>query len=374
MYITICPDSFKGSLSANEVASRMAQACFEIFPSAKLTLKPMADGGEGTVEALVKATAGKRILKQVMNALGGKCKAVFGVDQQEETVFIEVANIAGLVQVPQDQRNPFHTTSYGLGEMLIHVLDEGFNKVVIGLGGSATNDGGLGFLQALGAKFFDKKNNEVGFFGRDLIRVSRVDFSQIDRRVYEAEIHVATDVDNPLCGERGASNVFGPQKGATPDQVKQLDRALDNFSQLVEEEVGRRLAKVPGAGAAGGLGFALLSVGAQLVSGAELVAKTIALEESIRESDFVLTGEGKSDEQTLYGKAPGYVAKLAKKHGVPAILISGAVERNKDLQELFLATFSIINRPLTLQDAIKNSDQLLYEQTKNVIKLFGAVT
>ena len=368
MRIVVCPDSFKGSLSAKRAAEMMTAACQQVNKEAEVFQKAMADGGEGTVEALVFATNGHYVHKDITGPLGEKIRASYGVHGNEPKAFIEVGNTAGLVQVPEEKRNPYETTSYGLGEMLRHVIDDGFQEVIVGLGGSATNDGGLGMLTALGVTFRDAQGKPVGMYGKDVLHVAEVDVSGIDPRLEQMTIQVASDVDNPLCGELGASAVFGPQKGATPSQVKELDQALDNYGTLLEKQFGRPLKTIEGAGAAGGLGVAFLAIGATLVSGASLVGETIQLEEAIQNSDLVMTGEGKSDVQTLYGKAPSYVASLAKKHKKPVLLLSGAIDDPEfRLNEVFSAVSSIMNKPMALHEAMAQAETLLYEQTVRVL-------
>ncbi|TFB21757.1 glycerate kinase [Filobacillus milosensis] len=370
MRITVCPDSFKGSISAQRASEVIQRACRDVISDAIIEQKPMADGGEGTVEALVFATNGKKVQHQVTGPLGEQVESYYGLHGNEQVAFLEVANTAGLTQVPKAHRNPLHTTSYGLGEMLIEVMDKGYRKVVIGLGGSATNDGGLGFLQALGGKFYDDEDNEIGIHGRDLAHVKRVDLSGIDGRIQNLDLRVASDVNNPLCGKQGASHVFGPQKGANNEQVEQLDQWLSNFGELVNH----RLIKHSGAGAAGGLGFALIVIGGQLISGAELVAETNDLNEAIIKSDLVITGEGQSDEQTLSGKAPYQAAKIANECKVPIVLVSGSIDdQNQQLLNSFSATFSIINRPVTLSEAIENAEELLYQQIKNIMHFYQEI-
>ncbi|MCF6136656.1 glycerate kinase [Pseudalkalibacillus berkeleyi] len=374
MNIVISPDSFKGSMASEQAAKVMARACQFIFPDEKHELKPMADGGEGTLDTLVFSTKGKRLHHRCTGPLGEPIKANYGVLGDGKTAVIEMAQVAGLPQVPEDLRNPDYTTSYGLGELIKHVLDEGYQSILIGLGGSATNDGGLGMLQALGATFINQAGAEVDRFGKNLSEVSQVDFSNVDQRLSSIQLLVASDVENPLCGEKGASHVFGPQKGATFDQIIQFDQALDMYSGLIEKETGHQLKNKAGAGAAGGLGFALMVVGAELVSGANLIAEAIDLEKTIATADLVLTGEGQSDEQTLYGKAPGFVAELAQKHQVKTVLISGSLSGDLEaLHDHFAGCFSIANGPMSLENCIDSAEQLLFEQTKNVLHFMKTI-
>ncbi|GAA0454553.1 glycerate kinase [Alkalibacillus silvisoli] len=371
MKITISPDSFKGSLSAKQASNMIEEGCQTVFSKAVCRKIPMADGGEGTVDALIYSTNGKRLHYDVTGPLGNTISTFMGESGVNHEALIEVASVCGLVQVPESKRCPLNTTSYGLGELISIALDEGYRKLLIGLGGSATNDGGLGMLQALGAKFYNYEGDEVGSFGRDLLNVDQVDLQGLDSRLQDCDIKVASDVENPLCEENGASHVFGPQKGATEEVVEQMDVALAHYSTVVETALSKSFANTKGAGAAGGLGFALMSIGAVITSGAEVIGEVTQLEEQIRTSDLVITGEGKSDFQTFYGKAPGYVAKLAKKHDIPCILISGAIDDQEGkLRELFLGVFSITNEPMSLAECMDNAEKLLLTQTANVVHFY----
>lgn len=374
MKIVISPDSFKGSLTARQAAKAMKRGCEEAIPGVDIVLKPMADGGEGTLDTLIFATNGKRLHLNCTGPLGKKIETSYGELGDKKTAVIEVASIAGLVQVPKDERDPYKTTSFGLGEAIKHAIGAGYSSIIIGLGGSSSNDGGLGMLQAVGVKFFNEKGEKLNFFGEDVLSVGSVDFSSLDCRLKDVSIRVAADVDNPLCGPNGASAIYGPQKGATPVQIKKLDNALFHYGELIEKAIGKELKETPGAGAAGGLGFALLVLGAEFISGAKLVANTIQLKEEISSADLVITGEGQSDEQTLFGKAPGYVAQIAKASGVPIILISGSLGKNTDsLRELFSGCFSITKGPASLEECIEFGEKLLYEQTKNVVHLINRI-
>ncbi|AXI39256.1 glycerate kinase [Bacillaceae bacterium ZC4] len=373
MNIVVAPDSFKGSLTSSQAANIMKQAILDLHYGDTVRTKPMADGGEGTVDALLASSAGDRIEVTCTGPLGKKIKTYYAI-LENNTAAIEVANIAGLVQVPPSQRNPDVTTTFGLGEVMKDALDKGCKSFIIGLGGSATNDGGLGFLQALGMKAWDKEGKEAGIFGKDLLEVNQVSFDRLDPRLEHITIKVACDVDNPLCGEKGASAVYGPQKGASSKQIPIYDEALARFAALIEKQKGKVFINVKGAGAAGGLGFAFLVLGAKLISGAELVAEASNLKEAIEQADLVITGEGQSDEQTLYGKAPGYIADLAQIYGVPTILISGSLAGNLDvLRSKFHGCFSIITKPLTIEECMDQAKQLLYNQTKQVMHLIHSL-
>ncbi|TMN21467.1 glycerate kinase [Lentibacillus cibarius] len=369
MNIVVAPDSFKGSLTSVQASEIMKKAITSIDHDIHVTLKPMADGGEGTLDALLSSTSGTRVPITCTGPLGEQVNTAYAVIDANCAI-IECASIAGLIQVPIDKRNPDITTTFGIGEAIVDALDRGCTSIILALGGSATNDGGLGMLQALGMRAWDLHGHKTGIFGKDVQDVNGVSFTNIDPRLAKVTINVACDVDNPLSGDRGASKVYGPQKGSTPYQINKYDAALHTYGELVEASLGKPLKNVPGAGAAGGLGFALLAIGGELVSGAELIAGAMHAEKAIRSADLILTGEGQSDEQTLYGKAPGYIAALGRKHHVPAVLISGSLDGNLDvLSERFAGCFSIVDKPTSLQECMEKADVLLYQQTKQVIHL-----
>ncbi|WP_047982305.1 glycerate kinase [Ornithinibacillus contaminans] len=373
MKVVVAPDSYKGSISSVQVAEVISQAVYEVIPKAEIIQMPMADGGEGTLDALLGAMGGDRIQLECTGPLGNRIQTEYGIVHNRLAI-VECALIAGLVQVPIKERNPEHTTSFGIGEVMKDALDRGCSEIIVGLGGSAVNDGGLGMLMALGMQVTNKNGAAVGMYGRDLHEVETVDFSQIDPRLTNISLKVACDVDNPLCGNRGATYVYGPQKGATVNQLESLDNAMRKYGVLVEAASEKRMMDYPGAGAAGGLGFALLALGATLVSGAALLAEAMDMEKAISSADLVFTGEGQSDEQTLYGKAPGYIAELANKHQVPVILLSGGLAGELDkLRERFSGCFSIANKPLTLEECMEKADELLYEQTKQIIHLIKSM-
>ncbi|MFC0015444.1 MULTISPECIES: glycerate kinase [Allobacillus] len=372
MKIVLAPDSFKGSLSSSEVTQVMERAIKDVDHSYTVVSKPMADGGEGTIEAMLTSREGKKVNVQCTGPLGEPIDSSYILFNSNEAV-IELAEIAGLTLVPTQKRNPDHTTTYGLGEVILDAMDRGTKSIMIGLGGSATNDGGLGMLIALGMKAWDKDGRPLSGYGSNLHHVQSISFEHMDKRLKDVDIKVACDVTSPLCGDQGASVVFGPQKGATDQQVKQYDQSLHHYANIIENNLGQSYQNIPGAGTAGGLGFALLTIGGQLNSGAKLIGEAIHLEKEIQEADLVITGEGQSDEQTLYGKAPGFVASLANKHRVPVVLLSGSLSSDqKSLNNVFTSCFSIVNRPLTLEESMNEVEALLYEQTKQMIKLVGA--
>lgn len=368
--ILIAPDSFKGSLSAEQVALTMKQALEEEWNHLTIQTKPMADGGEGTIDAILAATKGKRIHLTTSGPLGEPIDTSYA-RLSTNTAIIETAMHAGLYQISEDKRNPYNTTTYGIGEAILHALDQGCKKIIVALGGSATNDGGLGMLRALGMEAYDEENNLLQGFGRDLLLLHRLSFDKLDKRLNSVELQIACDVDNPLCGPTGASTIYGPQKGATPEQVEALDRGLSQFATLVQHLTAKKYHDIPGAGAAGGLGFAFLLLGAKLIPGAKLVADTIDLVSSVKDADLIFTGEGQSDYQTLFGKAPGYVASLAEAYQVPIILLSGSLGDGMDqLREKFAGCFSITNRPMSLDECMNETVPLLKEQTKQIFSLF----
>lgn len=368
MNIVLSPDSYKGSLTSIEAAQIMKKAIKEINSQTNVVMKPMADGGEGTLEALLTSTKGKRISISCSGALGNTITTSYAIINGN-TAIIEGAKIAGLPQVPLSGRNPDYTTTYGIGEVIIDAMNNNCTSFIIGIGGSATNDGGLGMLLALGMKAYDKMGNSIGPYGKDLLLLSEVDFTKLDSRLKEVTLNVACDVDNPLCGEKGATYVYGPQKGATKEQLKQYNNALRYFGSRIENLQKKSITNVPGSGAAGGLGFAFLAINANLTSGAHLVAEEIQLENAVKEADLVITGEGQTDEQTIeYGKTADYVARLSQNYEVPALLLSGSLQGNQNrLREKFAGCFSILSSPLLLEESMNQAGELLYEQTKNVM-------
>lgn len=350
----------------------MARALLEEIPDAEVRVIPMADGGEGTIDALVVASGGRIVQTQVAGPLGEQVESRYGIVEETDgpIAILETAAICGLPMVPETLRNPVLTTTRGLGETMRKALDEGIRKFVIGLGGSATNDGGLGMLNALGARFTLADGSAAAGFGRDLAFLSQADFGGLDSRLGECQITVACDVTNPLLGEKGASHVFGPQKGATPEQVLQLDKAMRHYADLAESQLDRQIRDLPGTGAAGGLGFALIALGAKLMPGAQIVEVITGLAGHIAEAEWVLTGEGRSDRQTLYGKLPYHVAQVSKKAGKPALLISGSLgEGSEQLHAHFAGCFSIVRGPSTLQENLDNAEFNLYECTRSVARL-----
>ncbi|MDC9622283.1 glycerate kinase [Xenorhabdus sp. XENO-7] len=373
MKIVIAPDSFKESLSALQVAEAIEQGFREIFPQATYIKLPMADGGEGTVESLVAATGGQRISCSVTDPLGQPVDAFFGLLGDGKTAVIEMAAASGLHLVPTEQRNPLITTSYGTGELILAALEHGVQKLILGIGGSATNDGGAGMMQALGAKLWDGDNRILPLGGAALTRLESIDLSSLDPRLNQLEITVACDVNNPLCGEWGASAIFGPQKGATPEMVKALDSALHHYGMKIESLTGKKVIDVAGAGAAGGMGASLLGcLDANLQSGIEIVINTLKLEEAIQGADLVITGEGRMDSQTIQGKTPIGVARVAKKFGIPTIALVGGMSRDYHVvhQHGLDAVFSIVPGVCPLSDALANGADNLRVTARNVASVW----
>lgn len=369
MKIVIAPDSYKESLSAAEVALAIEAGFREVFPDACLSRMPVADGGEGTVEAMVAATGGRRVAVPVTGPLGLPVEAFYGLTGDGATAVIEMAAASGLALVPPARRNPLLTTSFGTGELIRAALDAGARHLIIGIGGSATNDAGAGMLQALGVTLLDGAGQALGPGGGALGALAQIRLDGLDPRLAACDIEVACDVDNPLTGERGASAVFGPQKGATPAMVQHLDANLAHFAAVLQQTLGVAVADVPGAGAAGGMGAALLGVlGARLRPGIEIVTAALGLEAAVAEADLVIVGEGRLDAQSLRGKAPLGVARIARRHGKPVIAIAGGLGRDvAALQAHGVdASFSVVREPCSLEDALANAADNLRAAARNI--------
>ncbi|QLH63607.1 glycerate kinase [Serratia symbiotica] len=367
--VVIAPDSFKESLSALEVADAIECGFSQIFPQVRYIKLPMADGGEGTVESMVAATDGEIIELEVTGPLGRPVQAFYGLLGDGETAVIEMAAASGLHLVPNGQRDPRITTSYGTGELMLAALAHGVKAMVLGMGGSATNDGGAGMIQALGARLLDAQRQPLPPGGAALAQLAHIDLVGLDPRLRQLSITAACDVDNPLCGEKGASAVFGPQKGTTPQMVAQLDAALRHYGELMEQVTGREIVRQPGTGAAGGMGAALLGMlEARLRPGIEIVIEALRLEEAVRGADLVITGEGRLDSQSIHGKTPIGVARVAKRHGLPVIGIAGSLA--PDYQVVHLhgidAAFSVLDRIVTLEEALAGSAHNLEVTARNV--------
>lgn len=374
MRILVAPDSFKGSLSAVAAARAIAAGVRRVWPAAQLEEVPLADGGEGTVEALVAATGGERHRRPVRDPLGRLVEASFGILGDGVTAVIEMAAASGLTLLAPAERNPLATSTYGTGELLRAALDAGCRKIIVGIGGSATNDGGAGMACALGARFFDGEGNELPAGGGALGCLERIDTSNLDRRLRKTEIIIACDVDNPLCGPQGAAAVYGPQKGATAAMVEVLDRNLARYGAFLMGITNNNVAEQPGAGAAGGLGAGLLAfTGGRLQPGIEVIMGVVRMAERLADKDLVITGEGSLDGQTMRGKVPYGVAQLARRRGVPVIAVAGRVAEDFPLAASGLsAVFSLPPGPLPLAEAMERAPEyaaLAAERAARLVEL-----
>ena len=372
MRIIVAPDSYKGSVSAPDVAEAMARGIRRVFADTDVRMIPLADGGEGTVDALLGATGGQNMQTEVSDPLGKRITARWGVLGDGQTAVIEMAAASGLPLIPEHRRDPRITTTFGTGELIRAALDAGLRKIILGIGGSATNDGGTGMARALGARFIDKHGMELANGGGALAALQRIDLVQLDPRLQETEITVACDVDNPLCGPRGASVVFGPQKGATPAMVAELDAALAHFAAIAQEATGRAIAAQAGAGAAGGLGAGLLFfTTAKLRPGIEIVLDAVDFDEATNGAAFVLTGEGCTDFQTAFGKAPIGVAQRAKRFNIPVFCLSGRLGEGADdvLVHGIDALMSICDQPMTLEESMRNGNALIESATTRLCRM-----
>ena len=371
MHILIAPQSLKGSLTAAEAGSAIAQGVRKIYPEAEIEVVPIADGGEGTVQALVDASGGKIIQKTVTGPLGEPVQAFFGLMGDGSTAAIEMAACAGLPLVPPAKRDPRITTTYGVGELILAALDYGSRHFIIGIGGSATNDGGAGMAQALGASLLDVQGTKIAPGGAALGTLAHISTSSMDSRLQTCTVEVACDVTNPLCGPMGASAVYGPQKGATPEMVEELDKALAHYARIVEQDLNMTIGEIPGAGAAGGLGAGLMAfLHAKLRPGAQIVFEAVALEERIRKADLVITAEGQIDAQTAYGKSVGAVAEIAKRYDLPVLAFAGSLGENyRVVYELGVdAVAALPASPVTLTYAMENASRLLSDAAERACR------
>ncbi|MCO7124979.1 glycerate kinase [Sporolactobacillus shoreicorticis] len=371
--IVIAPDSFKESLSALEVAQSIQEGLHKVWPDADYVLVPMADGGEGTVRSLVDALNGELIHKQVTGPLGEPTEAFYGLINDNHTAVIEIAAAAGLEHLKKAERNPLIATTYGVGELIHSAMDHGARHIILGLGGSATNDGGCGMAQALGARLLDAEGQELSAGGSALIHLDTIDLSGLDPRLKEVRFEAATDVTNPLTGSKGASAIFGPQKGADPDEVIRLDQALARFAMIVRRDHKSEIETVPGSGAAGGLGAgAFFFLNSTIHPGIELVIKESGLEEKISDATLVITGEGKIDGQTIFGKTLIGVAKCAKRHYVPVIAFAGSLaEGSESVSEHGIdALFSIVPGIVSLDQALKDTRVNLIRTAANIARVW----
>lgn len=369
MKIVIAPDSYKESLSALDVATAIEQGFREIFPHADYVKIPVADGGEGTVEAMVAATGGRIVRTAVTGPLGEEVNGFYGLSGDEQSAFIEMAAASGLELVPQAKRDPLKTTSWGTGELIRHALDAGVKHIIIGIGGSATNDGGAGMVQALGAKLLDGDGEQIAPGGSALEALQSIDVRELDSRLKDCRIEVACDVTNPLTGKKGATAVFGPQKGATPEMLPRLDNALARYAKIIERDLDINVLDLAGGGAAGGMGAALYAFcGAELRQGIEIVTDALHLAEQVVDADLVITGEGRIDSQTIRGKVPVGVAKVAKRYNKPVIGIAGSLTADVGVvhEHGLDAVFSVIYNVCTLEEALRNASDNVRMTARNV--------
>ena len=374
MKIIIAPDSYKESLTAMEVATAIENGFRQVIPNAEYIKLPMADGGEGTVQSLVDASNGTIIEHSVTGPLGEQVNGFFGLMGDGKTAIIEMAAASGLHLVSPELRNPMLTTSFGTGELILAALDKGVEHIIVGIGGSATNDGGIGMAQALGVRFLDENNKQISYGGGALDRLHHIDISNIDPRLVSVRLEVACDVDNPLCGEKGASQVFGPQKGATPEMVTQLDNNLAHYAEIIKRDLGKDVKDMAGAGAAGGMGAALLGLfNAQLRPGIEIVMDAVNLADVLKDADLVITGEGSIDSQTIHGKTPIGVARTAKRFNKPVIGIAGSLSSDCNVvhEHGIDAVFSVVPRSVSLAEALAEAAINVELTARNVAAIYA---
>ena len=373
MKIIISPQGFKGGISGLEAAKAIERGVLAAAPDTETVLLPVADGGDGTLHALVDATGGEIFISTVTGPINHQLEAQWGVMGDGRTAVIEMARASGLAMVPQRRRNPNTTTTLGTGQILKEAIERGFNRIIVGLGGSATNDAGAGMATALGAKFMDSEGNALPPGGAALARLDRIDTSGLIDCLSGVEIVGATDVTNPLCGPTGASEIFGPQKGASKEVVAELDSALANFARVVKRDLGVDVLDVPGAGAAGGLGAGLIAfVGGTLQSGIDMVCQVLEFDRHLEGADLVFTGEGRADKSTVFDKAPVGVARHAMAHGVPSILLAGSLgEGHEELYEHGVASILCISDgAMTFQQALGRTGKMLQGTAERAVRIF----
>ncbi|PRY66884.1 glycerate kinase [Vreelandella songnenensis] len=373
MNILLCPDSFKDALSAEQAAQAMAQGVLSAAPHAQTHCCPLADGGEGSLDALIAATGAKRCQVTVQDALGRPRQAAWGWLAEQRTAFIELAEASGLQHLNAQERDALHTSTFGVGELFLAALDQGAEKALLLLGGSATNDGGAGMLQALGARLLDGEGQPLPPGGAALATLETLELSGLDPRLATLSVEAAVDVDNPLLGERGASAVFGPQKGASPEQVAALDEALDRWAQVSAQILGEDYRDLPGAGAAGGMGFAARAfLGATLKPGIDMIMQQANMPALLASADLVMTGEGRLDGQSLSGKTPIGIARAAKRLGKPVIVLAGSLGEGWQacLDEGVTAAFALADGPMTLEEALPRTAELLSARSESITRVW----
>ena len=376
MRIVIAPDSFKECLSATQVAFAISEGIRKTVPEAEIICIPIADGGEGTVEALVTATDGKIIQVASVDALNRQIQSFYGILGDGKTAIIEMAAASGIELIAPEERNPMITSTYGTGLIIKAAMESGFTEIILGIGGSATNDGGAGMAQALGFRLLDKINNPIDFGGGSIGELHKIDRSNVHPLLRKVKITVASDVQNPLLGPSGATHIYGPQKGATPEMVEILEKNMAHYAKVLYQEFGIDNSNIPGSGAAGGLGAGLMAFcKAEMLAGFNLISKLTNMEEYIQNASLIFTAEGKIDSQTAFGKTISGVAQLGKKYQVPVIAFAGIVEGDlKNLYEQGLTSaFAIANRPMSMEESKANAEQLLVSASKQIMRLISGI-
>ena len=374
LVIVLAPDSFKESMTAKEVCEAMERGIRKANSQIRCIHVPMADGGEGTMQSLVDATGGRIYSKEVVGPLGNNVVAEYGILGNGEIGVIEMASASGIHLVDSEKRNPLITTTFGTGQLIKACLDKGVKKLLIGIGGSATNDGGAGFIQALGGRLLDENGDDLSYGGGALAKLHTIDLSNLDERLKYVSVEVACDVNNPLCGKEGASYVFGPQKGATREMIEILDQNLSHYAEVIKEQLGKDVISKAGAGAAGGLGAGLMAfLDVKLKSGIEMVIEYANLEEKVRDADMVWTGEGSIDFQTQYGKTPLGVAMIAQKYNKPVIALAGRVGNDIDVlyDKGIDAIFGIMRGVTSIEEALVKGPENVEKTSENIIRLLN---
>jgi len=374
MKILVAPQEFKGSISALSVAEAAETGVMRVFPEAEVVLCPVADGGDGTLETLVEVSGGEVRTCSVQNPIGETITAQWGAMGDGVTAVIEMARTSGLALLSLDERDPLNSSTFGLGQAILEALNQGFRKFIVGIGGSATNDAGAGMAQALGATLLNAEGKSIPFGGAALADLRSIDISKMDTRIENSQFMVACDVSNPLTGDEGASAVYGPQKGATPEMVAQLDNALLNFAEIVKKDIGKNVSEISGAGAAGGLGAGMLAfMGAELKAGVDIVLETVQLREKLSDVDLVITGEGGMDFQTVYNKAPIGVARIAGEFNIPTIAIAGLLGQNFTVvhDHGIRAATSIVDGPISLEESSERASELISNSIEESLRFIS---
>ena len=374
MKILVAPQEFKGSISALSVAEAAKTGVIRVFPEAEVVLCPVADGGDGTLETLVEVSGGEVRTCSVQNPIGETITAQWGAMGDGVTAVIEMARTSGLALLSLDERDPLNSSTFGLGQAILEALNQGFRKFIVGIGGSATNDAGAGMAQALGATLLNAEGKSIPFGGAALADLRSIDISKMDTRIENSQFMVACDVSNPLTGDEGASAVYGPQKGATPEMVAQLDNALLNFAEIVKKDIGKNVSEISGAGAAGGLGAGMLAfMGAELKAGVDIVLETVQLREKLSDVDLVITGEGGMDFQTVYNKAPIGVARIAGEFNIPTIAIAGLLGQNFTVvhDHGIRAATSIVDGPISLEESLERASELISSSVEESLRFIS---